>query len=280
MIEILQCNQEGHMAYNCPTASTGRRGERIPLPQSVFADWGTLAGTPATKSSSALVSWENKNDWGSAPDQASIPWSTGAKAAAVEARNTPRSSYNASIGYSQPVLDDWGIASNSSAPVTKTANNSVADDWGPAVDAWSNWPSVKTAKTTPRPGNSSAAKSGGDDLKTLTVNWEFISGSNTECIPPNDFVISRPGPKHVLNSGANDWGVAADVSQNGSLLINRASASPILSQTDWNGIESGKGMTNNQELSQSRMNPVPWTGTINHGRRSFKVDMKSLDVSF
>jgi hypothetical protein len=83
-----------------------------------------------------------------------------------------------------------------------------------------------------------------------------------------------------LNSGANDWGVAADVSQNGSLLINRASASPILSQTDWNGIESGKGMTNNQELSQSRMNPVPWTGTINHGRRSFKVDMKSLDVSF
>ena len=322
----MQCNQDGHLSYNCPNASTGGRGTRYSPASSygtpssntglsVFDNWGTLTVTPDTKSSS-FDSGEKKNDWGSASDKASSPWASGANAAPRDARNTPRSSYNARCGYSQPVLDDWGIASNSSAapPVSITAGISAADDWGSAADAWSSvktakstplhgtstalnsgvddwglaadaWSTVNTAKSTQRSGNGSAVKSGGDDWGAVADSWDDLpSGSNPVRGPRNNSTISRTGPIAIVKSGEDDWGVAADVSKRGSVSNAKAKTS-IPEINDWNDSGAGKGndpnyMTNSQELSQQRIKPAPWNGTINHGRRSFKADLKSSDVSF
>jgi hypothetical protein len=218
-------------------------------------------------------------------------------------------------------LDDWGIASNSSAapPVTTVASSSTAgipatDDWGSAADAWSSvktaksttpqgnstaansgvddWgsaadarSSVKTAKSTPRSENNSAVKSGGDDWGAEANSWNNLpSRSNPVRVPNNNSTFSRSGPIAIVKSAEDDWGVAADVSKRGS--VSNANTMTIIPQMDeWIDSGAGKGndpnfMRNSQELSQSRMNPVPWTGTINHGRRSFNADMKSLDVSF
>ena len=296
MIEIFQCNQDGHSSYNCPTASNGGArnspASSFGTPNSstsvpVFDDWGTLTVTPIARSSS-YDSGEKKDDWGSSSGSASSPWSTGANAAPRGSRNTPRSSYNAPIGNAQPAVDDWGISSNqSTVPVVKssvsrtTTGDSEADDWGTAADAWS---SVKTSKSTPRSGNNIVDKAGGDDWGAVTDSWEDRSSmSNAERCPTTNSKISQNRPNAIGETNDDDWGIAADISK--SSLVSNVRATPSLPEMDdWNVTGPRKSdanfIKNNEELNQSRINNVFWNGTINHGRRSFKTNMKHLDVSF
>ena len=146
-----QCNQEGHMARDCPNPGSG-----------------SGRSTPRARTNTAPAS----DDWGTSSTSSSSPWATGANAV---------SRTNAA-----PASDDWGTSSTTSSSPWATGANAVSrtnaapasDDWGTSSTPSSS-PWATGANAAPRGGGRatpSASKSNDDDWGAAAHSWASVTG--------------------------------------------------------------------------------------------------------